>query len=350
MEGIDWLSEQLTAALRAGDVGEAERLIERARAHPQADELYWPEVFEDLARCYGRQGRYDEAIAAIQRALDAGWGGVPDGRTMIAEFLLRAGRREESDALWAQVKRDTPDDVWLYNNAGLEYADHGDHETALAWLSEGLELALGTGDPERLVAQLSDLRRRSLRALGREHDELERRADAFLEAAEQAASRASAPERPEPGPDGDDETVEELAPGLVAEGLAGASVAVGWFPAGDYERALELWPDLRELWHGVEHREYCRRMQASLRGWALHGGPRNLVALRLDEYLPWCSEHDRDPAEARAAYAADMARLGRSQRWPPGRNQPCWCGSGLKYKRCCATVTTTATHPLHARV
>jgi hypothetical protein len=136
----------------------------------------------------------------------------------------------------------------------------------------------------------------------------------------------------------------------VAEGLAGASVAVGWFPAGDYERALELWPDLREVWQGIEQREYCRRMQASLRGWALHGGPRNLVALRLDEYLPWCSQHDRDPAEARAAYAADMARLGRSQRWPPGRNQPCWCGSGLKYKRCCATVTTTATHPLHARV
>lgn len=20
--------------------------------------------------------------------------------------------------------------------------------------------------------------------------------------------------------------------------------------------------------------------------------------------------------------------------WPPGRNDPCWCGSGRKYKRC----------------
>ncbi|MGW6199723.1 SEC-C domain-containing protein [Kribbella sp. NPDC055110] len=24
-------------------------------------------------------------------------------------------------------------------------------------------------------------------------------------------------------------------------------------------------------------------------------------------------------------------------RWPPGRNQPCWCGSESKYKRCCGT-------------
>jgi tetratricopeptide (TPR) repeat protein len=143
---MDRLSEELAAALRAGRVDEAERLIERARPHPQAADLYWPEVFEDLARCYGRERRYDEAIAAMQRALDAGWGGTPDGRTMIAEFLLRADRRDESDALWAAVKRDTPADVWLYNNAGLEYADHGDHEAALAWLSEGLELALRSGD------------------------------------------------------------------------------------------------------------------------------------------------------------------------------------------------------------
>lgn len=23
--------------------------------------------------------------------------------------------------------------------------------------------------------------------------------------------------------------------------------------------------------------------------------------------------------------------------WPPGRNQPCWCGSERKYKKCCGT-------------
>lgn len=24
--------------------------------------------------------------------------------------------------------------------------------------------------------------------------------------------------------------------------------------------------------------------------------------------------------------------------WPPGRNQPCWCGSGTKYKKCCGGI------------
>jgi hypothetical protein len=63
---------------------------------------------------------------------------------MIAELLLRAGRREESAALWAAVKRDTPDDVWLYNNAGLEYADR-DFLSAAAggWLATGTASSAG---------------------------------------------------------------------------------------------------------------------------------------------------------------------------------------------------------------
>ncbi|WP_370013527.1 SEC-C metal-binding domain-containing protein [Nocardiopsis sp. Huas11] len=23
--------------------------------------------------------------------------------------------------------------------------------------------------------------------------------------------------------------------------------------------------------------------------------------------------------------------------WPPGRNQPCWCDAGRKYKKCCGS-------------
>jgi TPR repeat protein len=46
--------------------------------------------------------------------------------------------------------------------AGLEYGAARDHERAVAWLAEGLDLAIATGDRERLVAQMSDLRRASL--------------------------------------------------------------------------------------------------------------------------------------------------------------------------------------------
>jgi uncharacterized protein YecA (UPF0149 family) len=41
--------------------------------------------------------------------------------------------------------------------------------------------------------------------------------------------------------------------------------------------------------------------------------------------------------QARAGYAASMNinNPGELIAWPPGRNQPCWCGSGRKYKKCC---------------
>ena len=40
----------------------------------------------------------------------------------------------------------------------------------------------------------------------------------------------------------------------------------------------------------------------------------------------------------RARTALRDARPGGPQviGWPPGRNQPCWCRSGRKYKKCCA--------------
>ena len=44
-----------------------------------------------------------------------------------------------------------------------------------------------------------------------------------------------------------------------------------------------------------------------------------------------------DEAELRAGYAAELNRRGTEVvGWPRGRNERCWCGSGMKYKKCCA--------------
>ena len=84
------------------------------------------ELLDELVDCYEALGRFDEAITVMRRALQVGWSGQPDGRCRIAELLMRDGRVEQATEIWEQVKADTPDDVWLYNNAGLEYADIDD--------------------------------------------------------------------------------------------------------------------------------------------------------------------------------------------------------------------------------
>ena len=125
---------------------------------------------------------------------------------------------------------------------------------------------------------------------------------------------------------------------LGGERIAGEDVAVAlaWFPAGEYERAISWWPTLAENWAGVAHEDYCRRFDANLKWLRAHGAPvRGVVAIRVASYVAWCGQHGEDPEEARAVYAARQSAEGHMVAWPPERNERCWCGSQRKYKKCC---------------
>lgn len=46
---------------------------------------------------------------------------------------------------------------------------------------------------------------------------------------------------------------------------------------------------------------------------------------------------------SRSSYVhSDQREAAAEQRWPPGRNEPCWCGSERKYKRCCGSLPAGA--------
>ena len=167
-------------ALEEGRLEEARSLLDGLARAPDTGELWLPECYADLARAFDRRGQHDDAIASMEGAIEHGWSGRPDPRSDIAEFHLRAGRRDEAARIWADLKTKDPADVWLYNGAGLSYSEVGDHELAVVWLGEGIELAIRTGDPEGIAPQLSQVRRSSLAALGRDLDELERQADEFV--------------------------------------------------------------------------------------------------------------------------------------------------------------------------
>ncbi len=370
-EPLDTLVEELNRVLggRRQDPAAAAAVLERAvaavRSDPAATERWHePELLDDLVDCYEQLGRTDDAIAAMRAAITAGWDGRPDGRCRIAELLMRAGRVAEAGPLWAQVTADTPRDIWLYNNAGLEYADVGDHETALTWLTDGLNLALTTGDPERLIDQLRDLRGTVLTRLGRLPDQLQERARAFLD--DPAPTRrgfvpatATRPDdhhpavrpRPEPSP-----FQRPLAPASgsapppagmphdepkACEPGTRTLLALAWFPAEEYPAALYRWPELTTegaAKGATDHAAYNHALERTLQKYANAGLTRLAIApIRIPDFLTWCTDHGNDPATpaARATYSADLARRGGAIAWPPTRNRPCWCGSGRKYKQCC---------------
>lgn len=272
---------------------------------------------------------YDEAIAAFERALELDWNVVPDGRCEIARVLLEAGRNDEADALWRELRDADPDGVWTLNAGGLSYSGVGREEEAVEWLAEGLRVTLAADDPEQVVDQMSDARRLSLRRLGREPDALEHEVEALraknavgetlrFTAARAAGRQLGAPVRTAPW-------------------------QVVWFREEDDLEARRRWP----MWAAglavdEPFSERAARMERSLRSRRADGdGPFVVVTVDIEHYARWCEEKGYHPADrrSRGSYIdLDEREAVAEQRWPPGRNEPCWCGSERKYKRCCGSL------------
>lgn len=147
-----------------------------------------------------------------------------------------------------------------------------------------------------------------------------------------------------------DRVEQEMEPGTVG------AVVFAWLPAGDYEQAATIWPDFARSDrvagpHGpLPHADYCRAMEHVLVEYAQAGMPRLAIApIRLGPFTAWCAEQGRQPdsPDARAEYAAHLASKADPSvvPWPPGRNEPCWCTSERKYKKCCAALTFGGADP-----
>jgi len=331
------------AALKEDRLEEARSILGDLAGDPDTGGLWLPECYADLAQAFDRRGQHDDAITSLECAIEHGWSGRPDPRSDIAEFHLRAGRRGEAARIWAELTAKDPEDVWLYNAAGLSYSEVGDPELAVAWLGEGIELAIRTEDPEGIVPQLSAVRRTNLAALERDLDDLERQADEFV--AQWRDTRRDRYSWADVS-DGADQWLAAPEVGEKPSGHEGAAVAMAWFPAVEYEKAIERWDSLAEDWARVAHKDYCRRMDGHIKWMRAHGVHVRAVApIVVDEFVGWCAERGEDPEDARARYAADRYRLGGGIDWPPGRNESCWCGSSRKYKKCCGVAQAA---PMHA--
>lgn len=87
---------------------------------------------------------------------------------------------------------------------------------------------------------------------------------------------------------------------------------------------------------------YCARLELLLRDLRAQGVARlALTPITIDDYLSWCAQRDLDPEQSdnRAGYATELVERDTTHPWPPERNQPCWCASGHKYKKCCLRAT-----------
>ena len=115
---VDRLERELYAARTARPRDSAryaamlERAVRTCGADSEAAEVFdLADLYLELATAYQALGRWEDALAAADAAVDAGLDMQPDPRCLPAEILMRAGRVAEAEPIWAAVRGDTPDDV-----------------------------------------------------------------------------------------------------------------------------------------------------------------------------------------------------------------------------------------------
>ncbi len=301
--------EQRAAKLAAGESGRAAWLAHAGEAWEMTG------LLEPARSCY-------------EQALDDGGPTYLDPRAQLVGVLLRLGETDRADGLIGEIRRDVRAghagrDVHGLVGEALE--EVGRLKDALAWFDAGLtHHARGDSDEPEVICLNGHHRVR--RALGLPLDRYD------LVAEEQHREYADL------GDEADD--LEDHLLDLPSD-TGVARIAVLYWPPDEFTAALARRPAIADD-YGDTHEEHRRLVEGHLRQLRTDrpGLGVAVAPATLDDYLAFAAERDGHEwdASTRAGYAAHCARLGRTVPWPPGRNDPCWCGSGTKYKRCCGAL------------
>jgi tetratricopeptide (TPR) repeat protein len=290
-------------------LAEAKAALDRIAAMEPPRDLELGECYDELATAAAEGDDYELAVQAQRRAIEHGCRLPELAREMLAWYLLKAGQTEEGEAIFATELALRRNDPVLHGTIGTARADSGDHEGAVRAFDRAIELAEAgiasredeVGTDRFQVWRLRAERQDSRRALGLPADESGRFA------------------------------------GIASPGFPEApTYVVAWFPREEIAAALDRWPSLAgDL---ADPDAYCAIIESRLRDLrAATGRVPSVAPLTVEGLVEFAAAHDLDPdsGEARSQLAAALGSRDEIVAWPPGRNDPCWCGSERKYKRCC---------------
>jgi len=294
------VSELLSIYETADALAEAEDALDRVAAMEPAASLPLGDYYDGLAEVAAEEGDFSLAVRAQRRAIEHGCEHPELAQDMLAWYLLKAGDRAEGEAAFARLRAERVGDPQIVSTLANARMDSGDGQGALEAYEEALDLAKRMEDGA-WIDQLRGERQYCRYEHGLPPDEDDR-----------LAGRAN-PSYPN-----------------------ATHYSVAWFPRDEIEAALTRWPSLDDDLNDPD--AYCRTIEARLQDVRSETGRQPSVApLRVERLVEFAELNGIDPdsGAARSRLAAELGRWGESIPWPPRRNEPCWCGSGRKYKRCC---------------
>ena len=297
------VEEQLDAYRGVPTLEEAERVLREVERSEGAGEVSVGDLYDNLAEVAADEGDFALAVRAQRRALQLGSEMPVLGREMLGWYLMKDGQRLAGEAEFEALRSELGNEPELLVTLGNARSDAGDEWAALEAFDQALAAAKERGDRDTI--DRARVERRGCREeLGLPSDADDLRG------------------RPRP---------------RFAPSSRQVRIAVGWFPREELAAALGTWPELDGDLGDADG--YCSRFDARLRELLGVSGRRPVIApLRVRELIEYADREGLDPSDAstRAGLAVELDRRGETVAWPPARNEPCWCGSGRKYKRCCA--------------
>lgn len=107
-----------------------------------------------------------------------------------------------------------------------------------------------------------------------------------------------------------------------------------YLPRHQYKLGLET--GLLDATYPLDYTDYLRTVEDVLLSHVRNYKVR-LVPLTIGGLRAFAAASGLDPARrsTRMAYMSAMGAGAPEIPWPPERNAGCWCGSGVKYKKCC---------------
>jgi tetratricopeptide (TPR) repeat protein len=283
------------------------------------------------AETWRRADRLDDALRCAEAAIADGGPTMTGGHTVLIEVLLARGEHDRALAsakeLRALVRTGGAADTALEHVAEL-FEEAGLLREAHRWFS----LAVAGVDPDDPHLSIGPAftaligRRRVREALGLPADRLDQTGEwarqRFLTRLDASPAARRAGRTPAVS---DRTTVGGLGP-----------LGVLHWPQGQFERLIDAWPELADD-YGGDADGHRQATEQELRALADQGAHLMVAPGSVEELIALAADWGVDPGESstRARYAAELTATGRAVAWPPGRNEPCWCGSGQKYKRCC---------------
>ncbi|MEV8439270.1 tetratricopeptide repeat protein [Actinosynnema sp. NPDC051121] len=276
------------------------------------------QILTEAAEECDRAGEHDRAVALLTRAVAEGGEEGGEARVALADVLFRLDRLEEARAQLDALRDERPSSAAPYHLAAELLEARGDLQEALTWFDMATarltEQELAERDGEFAFLSYADNvlagRRRVRDALGMPRDEWDESVQSMADHAEDFTRALTPP-----------------APAREARVL--------FWPRDEVARAHATWPEL------VQHADadvIAAEREAANRDLSGTGVARiTMVPLTTAKLLEVAARTGGDPTaeDTRLACLSEIVAEGGTIGWPPARNERCWCGSTLKYKKCC---------------